>query len=93
MLGESETRSAGQKYVLCIGINNYTNLQNSDLRYAENDAQAVAAIFNDPSRGSFNVTLKTDTEETTKIEIEKSIDVLLNNPKLKPEDLVIFYIS
>src|SRR5260221_362475 len=85
--------SLGQRYALCVGIGQYTELQNRDLRYAVSDAQAIAAVLQDQRQGQFEVTLLTEPSQTTKTVLEKSIDHILNGRHLNTHDLVVIYIS
>ncbi len=85
--------SIGRRYALCIGIGQYTELVNHDLRYAVSDAQSIADILQDTQQGDFEVTLLTEPIHTTKQALEEHLDQILNAPDLNPEDMVVIYIS
>ena len=92
MIEDIKSHPNGQRYALCIGIPD-NSIPNSILRFAVKDAQDVAELLRDPQRGNFEVTLLTKYQETTKQALEKEIYQKLRDPKLKPEDLVVLYIS
>src|SRR6266851_208575 len=83
----------GRRYVLCVGIGTYTTLTNRNLRYAVEDAKAVAERLQDPQRGSFEVTLLTEATETTEDQLRKDLNRMVNAYDRKPEDLVVIYFS
>jgi uncharacterized protein YjbI with pentapeptide repeats len=85
--------SIGRRYALCIGIGQYTELVNHDLRYAVSDAQSIADILKDTQRGNFEVTLITEPIQTTKQALDEYLDQTLNASNLNPEDMVLIYIS
>ena len=83
----------GRRYALCVGIGTYTTLTNRNLRYAVEDAKAVAERLQDPQRGSFEVTLLTEATETTEDQLRKDLNRMVNAYDRKPEDLVVIYFS
>jgi tetratricopeptide (TPR) repeat protein len=82
-----------RRFALCIGIGRYTQLRNRDLRYAVADAHAVADCLRDPRRGSFDVTLLTESYQTTKAALDDAFDRHLQAADRQPDDLVIIYLS
>lgn len=85
--------SLQHRYALCVGIGQYTNLRNRDLRYAASDALAVAERLQDPERGQFEVSCLTEPAQTTKLHIEAALDLLLNGTHINPNDVVVIYLS
>ncbi len=83
----------GNRYALCVGIGQYTNLPNGNLRYAIADAQAIADVLRHPERGTFQVTLLTEPSQTTRQALVEALDQILNAPQLKAEDIVVIYLS
>jgi len=81
------------RYALCVGIGQYTELPNRDLRYAVADAQDIANVLRDPERGNFQVTLLTEPSQTTRHALDETIDRTLNAPHLDPKDIVVIYLS
>jgi hypothetical protein len=53
-------------YALCVGIGQYIELKNRDLRYAVADATTIAERLADPLRGNFAVTLLIEPAQTSK---------------------------
>ena len=91
-VSDSDT-SIGRRFALCVGIGQYTELANHDLRYAVSDAQSIADVLKDTQRGKFQVTLLTEPDQTTEDALNEALDALLNAPSLNLEDLVVVYIS
>jgi len=89
----SEEKASSRRYALCIGIGTYTNLLNRNLRYAIDDAVAIANRLEDPQRGNFAVQLLTKPTETTKAALEKAVEDLLSAPDRQAEDLTLLYFS
>lgn len=83
----------GNRYALCVGIGKYTELINYDLRFAVDDARAVAERLGDPQCGNFNVTLLTEPAQTTKQALDQALDKMLNAPGLKAVDLAVIYLA
>lgn len=83
----------GHRYALCVGIGQYTQLHNRNLRYAVIDATTLAERLADPQRGNFAVTLLTEPAQTSEIALEEALDELLNAPDRQAEDLVVLYFS
>src|SRR6266571_5896471 len=82
-----------RRYALCVGIGTYTNLANSNLRYAVTDATTVAERLADPQRGDFVVTLLTESTQTTKAALDEAVEQLLSAPERQAEDLSLLYFS
>lgn len=61
----------GHRYALCVGIGQYTQLHNRNLRYAVIDATTLAERLADPQRGNFAVTLLTEPAQTSKIALRR----------------------
>ena len=82
-----------RRYALCVGIGQYTQLRNRNLRYAVADATTIAERLADPQRGNFVVTLLTLPAQTSKAALDEAVEQLLSAPDRQPEDLTLIYFS
>jgi hypothetical protein len=82
-----------KRYAICVGINNYINAPSAKLSYAEADASAVCRILKDPTRGNFDEVIELLDEQATKEAIRQNMDLLLQNPRREPDDLVLIYFA
>jgi hypothetical protein len=92
-LQSTDEAITSHRYALCVGIAQYTQLHNRNLRYAVTDAIAIAERLADPQRGNFTVTLLIEPTQTSKTALEEALDELLNAPDRQAEDLVVIYFS
>jgi hypothetical protein len=74
-----EGRPAGRKYALLVGVNRYEHAKLKTLKYAENDAKALAAVLR---RAGYRVVLLTGSEkkaslQATKANIEAQLKTVL----------------
>src|SRR5579864_3923752 len=83
----------GRRYALCVGIGTYTNLHNKDLRFAVEDARAIAKRLEGSLPDSFEVTLLTESDQTSKAALEEAVEHLLSAPDRQAEDLAVIYFS
>src|SRR6266567_4005108 len=83
----------GRRYALCVGIGTYTHLSNRHLRYAVNDANAIALRLEGSQHGEFVVTRLTEPAQTSSTVLLEALDELLNAPDRQAEDLVLIYFS
>ncbi len=93
MFQELKHAAFARRYALCVGIGQYTNLSNHNLRYAVSDARAIAERLQDPRRGQFEVNLLIEPAQTTKLNLEESLYYTLSGKHLNPQDLIAIYLS
>jgi hypothetical protein len=77
---------------ICVGINQYKNFPQNNLKYAVSDASEVHHELHDKTRGAFRSTLLVD-QEATKENIFKLLKNTLWDPDLGIDDIFIFYFS
>lgn len=80
-----------QKYALVIGNNRYDDPNWHDLKTPERDAEAMAAVLNDPKIGGFDrvETVLNVSVPQMRIKIAELFDARAH----KPDDLLLFYFS
>ncbi len=83
----------GRRYALCVGIRTYTNLRNRSIRYAGDDARAIAQRLEGSLPDSFEVTLLTEPAQTSKAALNEAVEHLLSAPDRQAEDLAVLYFS
>ena len=92
---ELSYKPPGDVYALIIGINDYEDPTIQDLRFAENDAEAMHDLLTDPAYSfaqAENVTLIRG-REATREGIRWAIDKHLIKKATRPEDMVILFYS
>ena len=82
-----------KRYAICVGINSYINAPNAELSYAAADASAVCRILSDPTRGNFDEVIELLDEQATKEGLRQKIDLVLQDPRREPDDLVLIYFA
>jgi hypothetical protein len=80
-----------RRYALCVGIGEYTNLPNHNLRYAVDDANVVADQLE--QKGDYIVRRLTLTNQTTKEVLNRAVEHLLSAPERQENDLAVLYFS
>lgn len=90
----SEPASAGQRYALLIGVDNYSNLQ--PLNYCGNDARALGSCLAESGFSAFNIVCMEDRTpfqrlKPTKSNIEANLKAIVEG--LNPDDLVLISFS
>lgn len=82
-----------KRLAVCIGVNKYRNAPSINLKFACNDAEAVASVLRDPSRGEFDSVIEVFDDEAKKANLLKAIESLLSDRKLTQDDLILIYFS
>ena len=82
-----------KRYAICVGINTYAHDPDADLAYARPDAEDVAKILRDPTRGNFDRVSELLDEQATKDSIRKAVDDLLQDPQRRQDDLILIYFA
>jgi tetratricopeptide (TPR) repeat protein len=82
-----------RRYALCVGIGTYTHLRNRNLRFAVDDARAIARCLEGSLPDSFEVKLLTEPAQTGKAALHEAVENLLSAPDRQAEDLVVIYFS
>ena len=82
-----------RRYALCVGIGTYTHLRNRNLRFAVDDARAIARCLEGSLPDSFEVKLLTEPIQTSKAALHEAVENLLSAPDRQAEDLVVIFFS
>src|ERR1700693_5392291 len=83
----------GHRYALCVGIGTYSHLHNRNLRFATNDARAIARRLESSPLDHFEVTVLIEPAQTSKAVLNAAVEYLLGAPDRQPDDLTMLYFS
>lgn len=78
------------RHLIAIGIDNYTNPELSNLRFATHDAREAFSVFTDPNLGQFEADISTLLINPTKEEVERELEERIVNASDEDTFLVYF---
>lgn len=82
-----------KRLAVCIGVNKYINVPSAKLNFACEDAQAIASVLKNQSRGNFDSVKELLDEDANKANIIETFKTLLLGSTLTKDDLVLIFFS